>query len=156
MKESYWDYKVLLLHLDLFLKNMQFDEKLLKSQKCYEEMRNRKMLEELYVRYPLYLISNMNEKELLTAAGMLGILPYIQDVLSLNYTYPMGNIMNRLRLQQPESYLVCGTNEEQEIALARRAYMDSCYVGRSDSWTSLNSTYQVENPEDIKKILKLQ
>lgn len=150
-------YKKLLLHLDLFLSKMELDRNIITQDKFTVDMiKNRRILEELYQEYPLYLIGDMDSENLFTSAEMLGVLPYVENVFPLQGQYPMGNIMNSLQVSRPEEYLVCGNNLENEIALARRAFMDSCYVGNYNHSFSFVPTYHVEKVEDIKTLLKLR
>lgn len=150
-------YKVLLLHVDLFLKQMNEQNKSLKSVRAYDEYKKRELLESLYKNYPLYLIGGTDKNKLIRESNIIGINDYFKGFYSLDKNDPsLGPIMYDLNMSNPEEYLVCGTNEEYEISMAIRAYMDSCYVGPSGNSASLDATYRVTDESDIKKVLKLQ
>lgn len=147
-------YSVLLLHLNLF--THQLEEMNKEHQLRFFNMYNRKVLDELYMKYMLYLVGDNDSKEILVASQMLEVLPYVQDVFSLQFDYSIDMIMRKVHLTDPSKYLMCGRNLEHEILLANRYGVDSCYVGNQNYSNIIMPTYQVQEPLDIQKVLKLR
>lgn len=149
-------YLVLLLHLNLFTHQLKLEEEKRMKNLRFCDMYNREILNPLYMKYRLYLVVDEDSKGTLAIAQMLGVLPYVQDVFSLQFNYPMDMIMNKIHLTNPSKYLMCGRNLEHEIMLANRCGMDNCYIGEQNYSNIIMPTYHVKDPIDIQKVLKLR
>lgn len=148
-------YEVLLLHLNLFTQTLHFNGSCLSENNLFWNMCNTDLLEELYDEYKLYLVGDIDLSEMLTVSHIFGILPYMRDLFLLQSEQSLDRIMQQVHLTNPEACLLCGRNPEQEIMLANRYGMDSCYVGSQSNLRLIQPTYQVYEINDIKKILKL-